>query len=120
MANRSPSPVAGSGSCPVFKLDWVRPAVVADGLAELQIRWPSVPIIFSEARQLADEWTYRYLAAAHAWTSTEIVLTWRAMLRSAAQPFSTSAEAAYPPVNRTAVMSRCSRDRSTRHRAVAA
>jgi hypothetical protein len=25
----------------VFKLDWVRPAVVADGLAELQIRWRS-------------------------------------------------------------------------------
>jgi hypothetical protein len=33
----------------VFKLDWVRPAVVADGLAELQIRWPSLPIVFSEA-----------------------------------------------------------------------
>ena len=55
----------------VFKLDWVRPAVVADGLAELQIRWPSVPIVFSETRQLAEEWTYRYLAAAHAWASTE-------------------------------------------------
>ena len=25
----------------VFKLDWVRPAAVADGLAELQIRWPT-------------------------------------------------------------------------------
>jgi ERCC4 domain len=55
----------------VFKLDWVRPAVVADGLADLQIRWPSVPIVFSEARQLAEEWTYRYLAAAHAWANTE-------------------------------------------------
>ena len=61
----------------VFKLDWVRPAVVADGLAELQIRWPSVPIVFSEARQLAEEWTYRYLAAAHAWASTELALAER-------------------------------------------
>ena len=55
----------------VFKLDWVRPAVVADGLAELQVRWPDVAIVFCETRQLAEEWTYRYLAAAHAWASTE-------------------------------------------------
>ncbi|WP_411431146.1 ERCC4 domain-containing protein [Mycolicibacterium conceptionense] len=55
----------------LFKLDWVRPAVVADGLAELQIRWPNVPIVFCEARQLAEEWTYRFLAAAHAWSTTE-------------------------------------------------
>ncbi len=55
----------------VFKLHSVRPAVVADGLAELQVRWPSVPIVFGEARQLAEEWTYRYLAAAHTWASTE-------------------------------------------------
>ena len=55
----------------VFKLDRVRPAVVADGLAELQIRWPTVPIVFCETRQLAEEWTYRFLAAAHAWASTE-------------------------------------------------
>lgn len=55
----------------VFKLDRVRPAVVADGLAELQIRWPSVPIVFCETRPLAEEWTYRFLAAAHSWASTE-------------------------------------------------
>lgn len=55
----------------LFKLDWVSPAVVADGLAELQIRWPNVPIVFCEARQLAEEWTYRFLAAAHAWSTTE-------------------------------------------------
>jgi hypothetical protein len=35
---------------------------------------PSVPIVFSEARRLAKEWTYRYLAAAHAWASTELAL----------------------------------------------
>jgi len=45
----------------VFKLDRVRPAVVADGLAELQVHYPSVPIVFCESRQLAEEWTYRYL-----------------------------------------------------------
>lgn len=55
----------------VFKLDWVRPAVVTDGLAELQIRWPNVPIVFCETRQLAEEWTYRFLAAAHTWAITE-------------------------------------------------
>jgi len=41
----------------VFKLDRIRPAVVADGLAELQVRWPDVPIVFCETRQLAEEWT---------------------------------------------------------------
>ena len=50
----------------VFKLDVVRPAVVADGLAELQVRRPNVPIVFCDTRQLAEEWTYRYLAAADA------------------------------------------------------
>lgn len=55
----------------VFKLERVRPAVVADGLAELQIRWPNVPIVFCETRQLAEEWTYRFLAAAHTWAITE-------------------------------------------------
>ena len=55
----------------MFKLDRVRPALVADGLAELQIRWPNVAIVFCETRQLAEEWTYRFLAAAHAWADTE-------------------------------------------------
>ena len=55
----------------LFKLDRVRPAVVADGVAELQIRWPNVPIVFCENRQLAEEWTYRFLAAAHSWADSE-------------------------------------------------
>jgi ERCC4-type nuclease len=55
----------------IYKQDRVRPALVADGLAECQIRWPNVPIVFCETRSLAEEWTYRYLAAAHAWASTE-------------------------------------------------
>lgn len=49
----------------VFSLDRVRPAVVADGLAEVQVRWPSVPIVFCGTRRLAEEWTYRWLAAAY-------------------------------------------------------
>ncbi|MCH9700996.1 MAG: hypothetical protein K0U76_06335 [Actinomycetia bacterium] len=55
----------------LFALDRVRPAVVADGLAELQIRWPNVAIVYCETRPLAEEWTYRYLAAARAWAATE-------------------------------------------------
>ena len=51
----------------LFKLDRVRPALIADGLAELQVRWPNVPIVFCETRTLAEEWTYRFLAAAHSW-----------------------------------------------------
>ncbi len=55
----------------VFTQDRVRPALVADGLAELQVRWPTIPILFCETRKLAEEWTYRYLAAASAWAATE-------------------------------------------------
>lgn len=58
----------------VFKLDWARPPVVADGLAELQVRWPGVPIVFAESRSLAEEWVYRYLAAVHAWATDELAL----------------------------------------------
>jgi len=50
---------------------FVRPAVVLDGLAELQVRWPNVPIVFCETRKLAEEWTYRFLAAAHTWAEDE-------------------------------------------------
>ena len=51
----------------VFKLERVRPSVVADGLAEAQVRFPTIPILFCENRPLAQEWTYRFLgvAAAH-------------------------------------------------------
>ena len=55
----------------VFAQDRVRPAVVADGLAELQVRYPTIPIVFCETRKLAQEWTYRFLAAAQLWADTE-------------------------------------------------
>lgn len=50
----------------VFALEHVRPSVVAEAIAECHARFPSVPIVFAENRQLAQEWTYRFLAAARA------------------------------------------------------
>jgi ERCC4-type nuclease len=55
----------------IYRLDRVRPALIADGIAELQVRWPNVPIVFCDNRKLAEEWTYRFLAAARAWADTE-------------------------------------------------
>ncbi|MDZ4249202.1 MAG: histone-like nucleoid-structuring protein Lsr2 [Candidatus Nanopelagicales bacterium] len=51
----------------IFKQQRLRPSLVADGLAELQVRWPSVPIVFCETRPLAEEYVYRFLAAAVTW-----------------------------------------------------
>lgn len=48
----------------VFALEHVRPSVVAEAVAEHHARFPGVPIVFCETRPLAQEWTYRYLAAA--------------------------------------------------------
>lgn len=45
----------------IFSLEHVPGRVIADGLAELQVRWPAVPIVFMETRKLAEESTYRYL-----------------------------------------------------------
>lgn len=55
----------------LFANEHVRPAVLADGLAELQVRYPAVPIVFCETRSLAEECTYRYLAAAATWLADE-------------------------------------------------
>lgn len=55
----------------VYALTRVRPAVVADGLAEVQVAWPNVPIVFCETRKLAEEWVYRFLAAAQVWAAGE-------------------------------------------------
>lgn len=51
----------------IFTLTFARPATVADALAELQVAFPTVPIVFCQTRKLAQEYTYRYLAAAHTW-----------------------------------------------------
>jgi len=50
----------------IFKLTHIRPAVIAEGLAEAQVRFPNVPIVFCDTRPLAQEWTYRFLGAAAA------------------------------------------------------
>jgi len=50
----------------LFTLPYVKPGFVADLLARVQVRWPSVPVFFAETRPLAQEWTYRFLAAAAA------------------------------------------------------
>ena len=55
----------------IFRQDRIRPAQVADGLAELQVRWPTIPIVYCETRKLAEEWTYRYLGAAYMWAEAE-------------------------------------------------
>jgi len=35
-----------------------------DGLARLQVRYPEIPVVFADSRKFAEEWTYRFLAAA--------------------------------------------------------
>jgi hypothetical protein len=65
--------VVEEGYSRVFKVDHVRPSVVADGIAECQIRFPTIPIVFCETRKLAQEWTYRFLAAAQVGLSEEMI-----------------------------------------------
>jgi hypothetical protein len=55
----------------VFAQERVRPAVLADGVAELQVRFPTVPVVFCETRPLAEQWVYRFLAAAYTWALAE-------------------------------------------------
>ncbi len=86
----------------VFKLERVRPALVADGLAELQVRWPNVPVVFCGTRLLAEEWTYRFLAAARAWADTEIASIERLTPLSAATATTELAQAPEAPEPSTA------------------
>lgn len=57
----------------LFGMDHVRPSTVADALAEAQVRCPSVPIVFIETRALAEEWTYRFLAAGRRQAELDLV-----------------------------------------------
>ncbi len=41
-----------------------QPGWLLELVARLQIRYPAVPIAFADSRKLAEEYTYRYLAAA--------------------------------------------------------
>jgi hypothetical protein len=55
----------------VFRLTYVAPSMVAEMLAAAQVRYPNVPIVFCENRQLAQEWAYRFLGAAAAFADEE-------------------------------------------------
>ncbi len=44
--------------------DHVQPGWLLELVARLQVRYPAVAIVFADSRKLAEEWTYRFLAAA--------------------------------------------------------
>ncbi|MEM9892860.1 MAG: hypothetical protein AAF962_18505, partial [Actinomycetota bacterium] len=48
----------------IFKNEYVQGGWLADLIAQLQVRYPTVPIVFCETRPLAEEWTFRFLGAA--------------------------------------------------------
>ena len=50
----------------LFKLPYAPGANAAEALAEAQARFPAVPIVFCESRDLAQEWVYRWLGACRA------------------------------------------------------
>lgn len=55
--------VVEEGYSKIFKHPNAAGSVGAELLAEVQARFPSVPIVFCETRPLAEEWTYRWLGA---------------------------------------------------------
>jgi hypothetical protein len=50
----------------VFTREHVQPGFLADLVAQLQVRYPNVAIVFCGSRKLAEEWTFRFLGAARA------------------------------------------------------
>ena len=48
----------------LLKLTHAPSGFLPDLLARVQVRYPETPIIFTETRPLAEEWTYRWLGAA--------------------------------------------------------
>jgi hypothetical protein len=48
----------------LFKLEYVAGSWLSDILARLQVRYPEVQVAFADSRLFAEEWTYRFLAAA--------------------------------------------------------
>jgi hypothetical protein len=48
-----------------------KPGFVAEVVAALAVRYPTVPIAFCETGPLAEEWTYRFLGAALAHAQAE-------------------------------------------------
>jgi len=48
----------------IFNLEYVAPGWIAELLSTVQVRYQTIPIVFCEARSLAEEWTFRFLGAA--------------------------------------------------------
>jgi hypothetical protein len=46
------------------KVDQGKPSWLLELVGQLQVRYPSVPIVFADSRKLAEEWTFRFLSAA--------------------------------------------------------
>lgn len=50
----------------LLRHQYTRTGFIADVVARLQVRYPNVPIVFAESRKIGEEWTFRFLRAAHA------------------------------------------------------
>lgn len=50
----------------MLRSEYVEPGWLAELVARVQVRHPSVPLVFCEARKFAEEWTYRFLGTAFA------------------------------------------------------
>jgi ERCC4 domain len=67
----------------IFKLTRVRPRVVADGIAELQVRYPTIPIVFCETASLPRNGPTA--TSARHWSSTASTSVARFVLPSSAR-----------------------------------
>lgn len=50
----------------LLRHEYTRAGFLPDLIARVQVRYPSVPIVFAESRKIGEEWTFRFLRAAHA------------------------------------------------------
>jgi hypothetical protein len=48
----------------LFKLEHVNGNWLADQVARLQVRYPQIPIVFTDTRRHAEDWTHRFLTTA--------------------------------------------------------
>jgi hypothetical protein len=48
----------------LLKVERVNAGWLLELVAQLQVRYPTVPLVFADSRKLAEEWTHRFLAAA--------------------------------------------------------
>jgi hypothetical protein len=55
----------------LLKVEHVQAGWLLELVAQLGVRYPSVPLVFADSRKLAEEWTYRFLAAGLAYASPE-------------------------------------------------